>query len=108
MAERVRGFDWKATPLGPIGAWPHTLHVVVDLMLNSRQPAYVAWGADLTMLYNDGFIPILGGKHPDGLGRPFSQTWADIWDDIRPMVEATMAGEAQHFIDQTHRPGRTA
>jgi PAS domain S-box-containing protein len=110
MAERIRHHDWKATPLGPIEAWPQNLRTAVDLMLDARQPVYIAWGTALTSLYNEGYIPILGAKHHDALGRPYAEIFAEIWDEYRPIVEATLAGEAQHFVDQpialTGRPGR--
>ncbi len=110
MSGRVRAHDWAATPLGPIEGWPQSLRTVVSLMLEARQPIYVAWGPELTSLYNDGYIPILGAKHPAGLGKPFAEVFAEIWDEYRPVAEATMAGQAQHFVDQPvpllGRPGR--
>ncbi|QRM31108.1 HWE histidine kinase domain-containing protein [Microvirga sp. VF16] len=110
MGERIRTHDWAATPLGPIQTWPQSLRTIVDLMLASQQPVYVAWGAQLTSLYNDNYLPILGIKHPKTLGRPYSEVWPEIWDEYRPIAAATMAGEAQHFIDRpvplAGRPGR--
>jgi len=100
MAALVRAHDWSATPLGPIEAWPQSLKTAVDLMLGSRQPVYVAWGPELTSLYNDGYIPIVGAKHPTGLGKPFDELWSEIREEYRPLVEAVMAGEAQHFVDR--------
>jgi PAS domain S-box-containing protein len=110
MAERIRAHDWAATPLGLIEAWPYSLRTVVDLMLNASQPTYIAVGPDHTLLYNDALIAILGDKHPGALGRPFAEVWAEVWDEFRPVVAATMAGEAQHFVDRpaalVGRPGR--
>jgi PAS domain S-box-containing protein len=100
MAERIRSHNWQATPLGPIEAWPQNLRTAVDLMLDARQPVYIAWGAALTSLYNKGYIPILGAKHHEALGRPCDEVFAEIWDEYRPVVEATLAGEAQHFVDR--------
>jgi hypothetical protein len=42
MAARIRAFDWAATPLGPIERWPWSLKTVVDLMLATAQPVYLA------------------------------------------------------------------
>ncbi|MBK1658413.1 PAS domain-containing hybrid sensor histidine kinase/response regulator [Paracraurococcus ruber] len=100
IAGRLRRHDWAATPLGPIQGWPQSLRSAVGLMLAALQPAHVAWGPALTCLYNDGLIPILGAKHPDGLGRPFAVLFAEIWEEFRPLVAATMAGQAQHFVDR--------
>jgi PAS domain S-box-containing protein len=110
MAERIRRHDWEATPLGPIEAWPQHLRTAVDLMLDAKQPVYIAWGAALTSLYNEGYIPILGSKHHHALGRPYAEVFAEIWDEYRPIVGATLAGEPQYFLDRpvalAGRPGR--
>jgi PAS domain S-box-containing protein len=99
MAECIRGHDWGTTPLGPIENWPQNLKTVVDLMLCSKQPVYIAFGPALTSLYNDGYIPILGTKHPKALGKPYPEVWPEIWDESIPLIDAVMAGEAQHFVD---------
>ncbi len=110
MGARIHAHDWAETPLGPIEGWPQSLRTAVDLMLAARQPVYVAWGPGLTSLYNDGYVPILGTKHPGALGAPYAELFAEIWDEYRPIVEATMAGEAQHFVDRpvalAGRPGQ--
>ncbi len=100
MGALIRAHDWAATPLGPIQGWPQSLRTLVDLMLGARQPAYIAWGPELTSLHNAGYIPILGSKHPGALGKPYAELWPEIWDEYRPLVAATIAGEAQHFVDQ--------
>ena len=100
MGARIRAHDWAQTPLGPIEAWPPTLRTAAELLLAARQPVYVAWGPTLTSLYNDGYIPILGAKHPGGLGTPYADLFAEIWDEYRPLTEAVLAGEAQYFVDR--------
>ena len=99
MGGAIRAFDWASTPLGAPDAWPPELKTAVGLMLGASQPIYIAYGPELTSLYNDGYLPIVGTKHPDGLGAPFSVLWAEIWDTFRPIVEATLAGDAQHFVN---------
>lgn len=100
MAQRIRDFDWSTTPLGPIDKWRTILRTCISLMLNSVQPVYIAWGPEQTFLYNDAYIPILGNKHPNCLGQPYADVWADIWDEYRPHVEATMTGISQYFVDR--------
>jgi len=53
------------------------LRTLVRVMLSSRQPMFVAWGIDRTLIYNDAYAPMLGERHPAALGRPFSETW--VW-----------------------------
>ncbi len=36
----------------------------------------------------------MGGKHPDALGHAFEDIWAEIWDEIGPIAERAVAGEA--------------
>ncbi|MGE4043863.1 MAG: PAS domain-containing protein [Acetobacteraceae bacterium] len=99
MAERMRRFDWSQSPLGPASDWPHSLRTVVSLMLHARQPMFVAWGADMTFLYNDAYALVLGAKHPNALGRPFAVVWSDIWPQFGPIVDRVMSGEALAYDD---------
>lgn len=64
MGERIRSHDWSATPLGPISGWPPSLRSVVSLCVKSRFPIIIHWGwPDLTVIYNDAFIPLIGDEH---------------------------------------------
>lgn len=100
MAGLIRAHQWRVTPLGPIEAWPQSLKTAVELMLQSRQPAYVGWGRALTTLYNDASIPLLSRRHPSALGQPYSEVWSDSWADMRLVIEAVLAGEPQHIVGQ--------
>jgi PAS domain S-box-containing protein len=99
MAARFRAHDWTTSPLGHPRYWPQALRAIVALMLNSRFPMFVAWGPDLAFLYNDGYVPIFGGKHPDMLGRPFKEAWSEIWDDITPLIDSALAGHPTYNED---------
>jgi len=90
MGERMRGFDWTQTPLGPAAGWPHSLKTCVRIILTSRQPMFVWWGKQLINLYNDAYKSIVGGKHPKALGEPASVVWADIWDQVGPRAATVM------------------
>lgn len=94
MGRIVRAKDWSKTALGPFDTWPQSLRTAVGMVLNSRYPMFIAWGEELTFLYNDGYAPIFGAKHPAALGLPFAQIWAEIWHDIRPLVEQALSGTA--------------
>jgi len=104
----MRAFDFSKTPLGPPGSWPRSLKTAVRIMLTSRQPFWLGWGPELTYLYNDPYRSIIGGKHPQALGRPFREVWHEIWDVVGPMAERVMTHdegtyvEAQLLIMQRH------
>ena len=107
MGARMRAMDWSATPLGPLTLWPQGLRTAVGIMLNSLHPMFLAWGPQMTFLYNDAYAPILGSKHPDALSRPFQDVWAEIWPDIWPMVQRGLAGapswgEDFHLVMDRH------
>ena len=90
----IRAIDWSGSPLGAPETWPQSLRSVVDLLLASKFPMFVAWGPDLGFLYNDPYAEILGAKHPAAMGRPFQEIWAEIWPDISPLIDSALAGEA--------------
>jgi PAS domain S-box-containing protein len=97
MGERMRGFDWSSSPLGPPEHWPQSLKTAVGILLSSKFPMFMAWGPELRFLYNDAYVEVLGGKHPAALGHAFEDIWADIWSDIGPLVDRALGGEATYW-----------
>ena len=99
LGARIAAHNWSATSLGPIESWSTVLKTLVALMLNSRQPMFIAWGPDQNWLYNDAFIPIAGRKHPDCLGLPAGEVWAEAWADLEPLFAQVRAGRPVHMDD---------
>jgi hypothetical protein len=99
MGARIRAFDWSTTPLGPLSDWPQGLRTAVRIMLTSRQPIWVGWGEELLYLYNDPYKSIIGGKHPDALGRPTKEVWREIWPEIGPMLATAMGGDEGTYVE---------
>lgn len=99
MGERIRNFDWSATPLGEPAGWDQSLKTIVRIMLTSRQPIWIGWGEDLIKLYNDPYIAIVGGKHPGALGQPARVVWSDIWKDIAPMLDTVMTRNEGTYVE---------
>jgi PAS domain S-box-containing protein len=84
--------DWAATPLGRPGSWPQSLQTAVDILLSSRFSMWMAWGPQLTFFCNAAYRRhTLGRKYPWALGRPASEVWAEIWDDIGPRIDTVLA-----------------
>lgn len=94
MGALMRRHDWSTSSLGPPETWPQSLRTVVRIVLNARQPMFVAWGPDLNFIYNDDYAPIFGLRHPSAFAKPFAQAWSDIWSQIEPIVRQTLSGEA--------------
>ena len=96
MSELVEAFDWASTSLGDPAFWPPGLKTTVRILLTSRFPMWMAWGPELTVLYNDAYArTTLGKKHPWALGKPAHMVWSEIWKDIGPRIERVLeTGEA--------------
>jgi signal transduction histidine kinase len=100
LGRLIHAFDWSATPLGPLGAWPQSLRTAVSLILNARHPMWIGWGRDATFLYNDAYVDVLGAaKHPWALGRPASEVWSEIWDVCGPLADKVFQHAEATFID---------
>ena len=94
MGALMRAHDWARSPIGPPDTWPQTLKSAVSIMLPSKHIMFVAWGSELTFLYNDAYRPVFGRKHPWALGRPFSEIWSEVWTEVKPLVDTALTGEA--------------
>ncbi|MGH8981067.1 MAG: SpoIIE family protein phosphatase, partial [Acidimicrobiales bacterium] len=79
-------FDWDGSPLGPVAEWPPASRTAVAVALASRFPVVLWLGDALTMVYNDGYIPMLADKHPGAMGTPGLEVWWEIRDIIEPML----------------------
>jgi signal transduction histidine kinase/ActR/RegA family two-component response regulator len=90
----MRSIDWSQTPLGPVAAWPESLRVMVGVMLASRFAMRIIWGPGLIFLYNDGYRPILGEKHPAAMGSPAQETFREVWPIVGPLFERVFDGES--------------
>jgi signal transduction histidine kinase len=91
VVEIAAATDWGGTALGPRERWPKSLAAIVDTMLGSRFAMWMAWGPDLTMLYNEDYARMtLGRKHPWAFGRSAREVWSEIWPDIGPRIERVM------------------
>jgi PAS domain S-box-containing protein len=93
MGTLIRAMDWAQTPLGPLDTWPQSLRTTVSLCLASNFPISIAWGPHRVQIYNDGYWPICGGKHPRSLGQDFKECWFSAWPAIGEAFERAASGE---------------
>ncbi|GAB4028894.1 hypothetical protein GCM10028773_64070 [Spirosoma koreense] len=112
MGQLTRRYDWVSSPLGTPNHWPVSLRAAVGIVLHSRFPMFLWWGADLIQFYNDAYRPSLGqlGKHPTALGQRGDACWPETWPVIKPLIDQVLAGgEATWSEDQLipiYRNGR--
>ncbi|MCK8784340.1 PAS domain-containing protein [Roseomonas sp. NAR14] len=99
MGAAMRAFPWAGNPLGPADRWPQPLRTLVAVMLGSSQPMFIAWGPERIVLYNDGYVALLGRRHPAALGARFAAIWHDIMQDVGPILDRAYAGEGTHMDD---------
>lgn len=94
LGQLMRRHDWSTSSLGLSDSWPPSVRGALQLMLASRFPMFVAWGPDLTFLYNDSYAQLLGNRHPSAFGQPFAEVWPEVWSNIQPLVNKALEGEA--------------
>ena len=103
MGALIRAKDWSKTPVGKPEKWSQSLHISLNIILQSRFPMFLFWGPELICFYNDAYRPSLGenGKHPSILGMKAKDAWPEIWDIIKPLIDSVMeAGESTWSEDQ--------
>lgn len=96
----IRTFPWSRTPLGTILRWPQSLKTAIDMMVQSPVPMCLLWGADGIMIYNDAYVGIAGNRHPAMLGKSIFETWPEVADFNRRVMDAGLSGRALSFRDQ--------
>src|SRR5215831_18033326 len=92
MGALVRALDWSRTSLGPISVWPTHLKATISLILPAQAQIVLFWGPEFVALYNDAYAPTIGDKHPNprALGRPARENWAELWDDLEPLLRRVL------------------
>ena len=94
VARALREANWSASPLGHPQQWPQSLRSVINLVLGSALPMFVAWGPQLIAIYNDAYAVLCGERHPAALGQPLLETWSEIRSVLESLVGRALAGES--------------
>jgi signal transduction histidine kinase len=82
MGQRFAAKDWSVTDLGPAELWPDILKSSLNICLHTDLPIAIYWGPQLSVLFNDAYIHILGGKKEWALGAPVKQVWTEVWPQL--------------------------
>jgi signal transduction histidine kinase/DNA-binding response OmpR family regulator len=88
---------WADTPLGEPAGWSLELRAALQTLMPSRVPMLVWWGRDLVQIYNEAYRPLLGSKHPQALGQPAADCWAEVWAELAPMTSRVLEGGEATF-----------
>jgi PAS domain S-box-containing protein len=92
MRTLIHAFDWRATSLGPLDAWPVNLRALIDVMLDSAEPMVIWWGVDYLQIYNDAYAPrVVSQSGAIALGQPAAVTWGSGWSLFEPFVKEVYA-----------------
>ncbi len=71
----------------------------LNLILNSPESMYLLWGPELIFFHNDAYAPILGPRKERAIGALMHELWADVWDQVLPLVEEALNGQAGRWQD---------
>jgi len=113
MGAVLGAHDWSASPLGAPETWSPTLKNTVNLILRAEAQIVLFWGDDFVALYNDAYAPTIGDKHPRALGRPARENWAELWEDLEPLLKGvretrrTFLARNRAFYIERHGYGET-
>jgi PAS domain S-box-containing protein len=108
MGRLIRAHPWQHTSLGPPQQWPPTLRTALSMILRSGYPMFIWWGEALTCFHNDAYLPVLGKKHPEALGKSAREVWSEIWDEVGPLARNVFTGRTTYMQDlplYLHRKG---
>ena len=98
-AALMRSMEWSKSSLGPPVNWPIELRTLVSIMLPALQPMFICWGPEQVIIYNDAYAALCGARHPKAMGQSFREVWFDIWEQVKPIVDAAYAGTGTKMDD---------
>lgn len=96
----ANNFDWAATDLGPIAGWPVALRSAARLIMTAAAPMALLIGPRGIMLYNAAYAPIAGGRHPGAFGTSVLDSWPEVADFNRDVLQRVLAGDSLAFNSQ--------
>jgi PAS domain S-box-containing protein len=114
LAAFMTAHDWSTSPLGHPSGWSESLRTTVGLLLRAQAQIVLFWGPEFIAIYNDAYVPTIGAKHPTALGRPARENWAEMWDDLCPLLDGvlrtqqTFSARDRPFYIERHGYGETA
>ncbi len=100
MLERIRAFDWAASPVGPIDDWPEDLRSAVRMALLSASCMAVLIGREGVLVHNDAMRDLFGDQYDRALGQPIAAVLPDAASRLREAIDACHEGRGSGFSDE--------
>ncbi len=98
--ESVATQDWSHSELGPSDAWPPTLRLALDIMLNTPLPMLLMWGRQQVMLYNQAYAAQVGSAAAVAPGGRVPAVPPSAWSWNPQAIELAWAGHSLVFPRQ--------
>ena len=89
--------DWQGSPIGPPAVWPASLRNVVDVMFELPNPAFVVWGTQETLLYNESFRASVDIGTAETFARPLEVAAHYLAEDLARLMRDALAGQKTVF-----------
>nr|WP_288466613.1 PAS domain-containing protein [uncultured Pseudomonas sp.] len=111
IGQLLHTLDAGNSPLGAARDWSPILKALMSTVLPVKAQIVIFWGPQYIALYNDAYAPSIGNKHPRALGRPAVENWAELWDDLEPLLRGvretgeTFAAKDRPFYIERHGRG---
>ena len=90
----IASTDWKVSPIGPPAGWSAPLRNIVDVMFAMPNAAFVVWGAQSTLLYNEPFRAFVDVATPETFGKPLADAARYFSDDIVLLMKGACDAQA--------------
>lgn len=81
-----RAVDWASSILGNMEEWALQLHQMANFVMNDPTPAFVLWGKELSVIYNEAAIEVLLDRHPRVMGLPLKDVYPEVWDQVSLLI----------------------
>lgn len=100
--KKIKEFDWSVTSIGVASSWPQNLCTTLRIMLASKIPMFLVWGADKIIFHNDSFALLLQTteNNPEFLGKSITQVFNKDWDIIVESIEDIIDNDKTFSEDQ--------
>ena len=96
----ISAFDWSKTSLGSLASWSPQIRTTLGLVLGAPLPMVTLWGDEGIMIYNDAYARFAGQRHPQLLGQPVREAWAEVAGFNDRVMKMVLAGGVLSYRDQ--------